>query len=129
MTLALDRILKIKKDEKHQYTINTFFDPETYLGEMVGVTRDIDSEVETVILWVSDKQAPYVETKPIHHSQEVEKENVDGSKIFRLRIIINHELERKILGYGPHIKVLQPLHLKQRIANELILAAERYRVD
>lgn len=128
MTLALDRILKIKKDEKHQYTINTFFDPETYLGEMVGVTRDIDSEVETVILWVSDKQAPYVETKPIHHSQEVEKENVDGSKIFRLRIIINHELERKILGYGPHIKVLQPLHLKQRIANELILAAERYRV-
>jgi predicted DNA-binding transcriptional regulator YafY len=129
MTLALDRIITIKKDEKHQYTRNTIFDPETYLGEMVGVTRDLDSKVETVILWVSEKQAPYVETKPFHHTQEIEKENVDGSKIFRLRIIINHELERKILGYGPHIKVIEPKHLKQRIANELILAAERYRVD
>ena len=129
MTLALDRIIAIKKDGKHQYTNNTIFDPETYLGEMVGVTRDLNSKVETVILWVSENQAPYVETKPFHHTQEIEKENVDGSKIFRLRIIINHELERKILGYGPHIKVIEPKHLKQRIANELILAAERYRVD
>lgn len=129
MTLALDRIIAIKKDDKHQYTNNTIFDPETYLGEMVGVTRELDSKVETVILWVSENQAPYVETKPFHHTQEIEKENVDGSKIFRLRIIINYELERKILGYGPHIKVIEPKHLKQRIANELILAAERYRVD
>ena len=129
MTLALDRIIAIKKDGKHQYTNNTIFDPETYLREMVGVTRDLKSKVETVILWVSENQAPYVETKPFHHTQEIEKENVDGSKIFRLRIIINHELERKILGYGPHIKVIEPKHLKQRIANELILAAERYRVD
>ncbi len=129
MTLALDRIITIKKDEKHQYTSNTIFDPETYLGEMVGVTRELDSKIETVILWVSENQAPYVETKPFHHTQEIEKENVDGSKIFRLRIIINYELERKILGYGPHIKVIEPKHLKQRIANELILAAERYRVD
>ena len=50
MTLALDRIITIKKDEKHQYTRNTVFDPETYLGEMVGVTRDLNSKVETVIL-------------------------------------------------------------------------------
>ena len=46
---------------------------------------------------------------------------------FMIRIIINYELERKLLGYGSHIKVIEPLHLKQRIANELILAAERYR--
>ena len=50
-------------------------------------------------------------------------------EVFRIRIIINHELERKLLGYGSHIKVIEPLHLKQRIANELILAAERYRTD
>ena len=84
---------------------------------MIGVTRDIDSKKETIILWVSSNQTPYVETKPLHESQIVYKEHEDGS----------NEFERKLLGYGSHIKVIKPLSLKQRIANELILAAERYK--
>lgn len=128
-TLALDRIIEIRKDTEHQYTENTVFNPEKYLNEMIGVTRNLESKVETVIFWVDAFQTPYIETKPFHDSQEIEKENVDGSKVFRIRIIINSELERKLLGYGSHIKVMEPLHLKQRIANELILAAERYRTD
>lgn len=126
-TLALDRIVEIRKDDNHKYVDNTVFNPEKYLNEMIGVTRDLESNVETVIFWVDANQTPYIETKPFHESQEVEKENEDGSKVFRIRIIINYELERKLLGYGSHIKVIEPLHLKQRIANELILAAERYR--
>ena len=126
-TLALDRIVEIRNDDNHKYVDNTVFNPEKYLNEMIGVTRDLESNVETVIFWVDANQTPYIETKPFHESQEIEKENEDGSKVFRIRIIINYELERKLLGYGSHIKVIEPLHLKQRIANELILAAERYR--
>lgn len=126
-TLALDRIMEIKTDSSHKYLENRFFDPETYFSEMIGVTRDIDSKKETIILWVSSNQTPYVETKPLHESQIVYKEHEDGSKEFRLELIVNNEFERKLLGYGSHIKVIKPLSLKQRIANELILAAERYK--
>ena len=119
-TLALDRIIEIRKDDNHKYVDNTVFNPEKYLNEMIGVTRDLESNVETVIFWVDAHQTPYIETKPFHESQEIEKENEDGSKVFRIRIIINYELERKLLGYGSHIKVIEPLHLKQRIANEVV---------
>lgn len=126
-TLALDRIVDIRKDAIHSYVSNNIFNPETYFGEMVGVTRELDSKAESVIIWVSANQAPYVVTKPIHESQEIYKEYEDGSKEFRLQVIINHELERRILGYGSHIKVIEPMHLKQSIATELIMAAERYK--
>lgn len=128
-TLALDRIGQIITDTQHQYIENNIFDPESYLREMIGVTRDLSSKVETVIIWVSASQAPYVETKPFHESQTIYKEHEDGSKEFRLEIILNHEFERKILGYGSHIEVISPISLRQRIANELIIAAERYKKE
>ncbi len=126
-TLALDRIIDVRKDTQHKYEKNTLFDPEKYFNEMIGVTRELDSKPEIIIIWVSANQAPYVETKPLHESQIIYKEYEDGSKEFRLEIIINNELERKLLGYGSHIRVIEPLSLKQRIANELIIAAERYK--
>ena len=57
-TLALDRIIEIRKDDNHKYVDNTVFNPEKYLNEMIGVTRDLESNVETVIFWVDANQPP-----------------------------------------------------------------------
>lgn len=124
--LALDRILKIEKDPDGEYVPNTFFDPITYLDEMVGVTRDLSSEKEVVTLWVDAEQAPYVLTKPIHRSQQLVSKQEDGSIIVSLQLIVNFELQRIILGYGNHIEVIAPRYLRQHIAQHLLLACTRY---
>lgn len=127
MTLALDRIVAVSKDEEGEYTENTFFNPEEYLGAMVGVTRDIRSETERVVLKVDADQAPYVLTKPLHGSQTLQETLEDGSIVLSLDVIVNYELERLILGFGSHIEVLSPRLLRHHIVCHVIIAASKYR--
>ena len=125
-TIALDRIIAVQKDEKGQFRENTFFDAEEYLGSMVGVTRDLRSSTERVVLRIDADQAPYVLTKPLHHSQKLQKTGEDGSITVAIEVIPNLELERLILGYGSHIEVLSPWQLRQHIARQVIIAASKY---
>ncbi|MCD8303481.1 MAG: WYL domain-containing protein [Prevotellaceae bacterium] len=126
MTLALDRMLSVKKDEKGEYTENTFFVPEQYLGEMIGITRNLLSKPERVVLRFDADQAPYVLTKPMHQSQQLERREEDGGITVTLDVILNLELESKILAFAGHVEVLYPRLLRSRIARHLIAAAARY---
>jgi predicted DNA-binding transcriptional regulator YafY len=125
-TIALDRIVKILPDEKGIYIENTFFDPATYLDDMVGVSRDIGSKKEIVTLRIDADQAPYVLTKPMHSSQCLIKKEEDGSITITLNVIINLELERLILGFGCHIEVIAPRLLRHRIAQSILVTATKY---
>lgn len=125
-TVALDRILAVEKDEKGIYRENSFFDPDDYLGSMVGVTRDLKSKTVRVVVKVDANQAPYVLTKPLHQSQEVVKQHKDGSVSLALQVVLNFELERLLLGYGSHIEVLSPRLLRHHIATQVLIAASKY---
>lgn len=125
-TIALDRIVKIKPDEKGEYIENTFFDPATYLDDMVGVSRDMGSKKEMVTLRIDADQAPYVLTKPMHSSQCLINKEADGSITITLNVIINLELERLILGFGCHIEVIAPRQLRHRIAQSILVTATKY---
>ncbi len=70
--------------------------------------------------------APYVESKPFHKSQKVEQRFRDGSIQLSLKVVINNELERLILGYGGHAEVIAPPEFRQRIAASVRKAASRY---
>ena len=126
ITIALDRIVSISKNEQEQYVENTFFEPEKYFGEMVGVTRELNSKPELVTIWVNAETAPYVLTKPMHSSQQLVKRNPDASIVITLNVILNLELERLILGYGRHMEVLAPSSLRKRIAAAILMSATRY---
>lgn len=125
-TIALDRIISVEKDEKGVYKENDFFSPEEYLDSMVGVTRDLFSNRERVVLRVDADQAPYILTKPLHFSQDLLRRNDDGSVTVALHVVLNFELERLIIGYGHHIEVLSPRRLRKNIARSLLTAAARY---
>jgi predicted DNA-binding transcriptional regulator YafY len=126
MTLAIDRMQKIEKDKKCCYVPNTFFDAEDYFQSMVGVTRNINSERELITLRIAAEQAPYIITKPLHSSQQVIKENDDGSIVVTLQVIINMELEHLILGFCNGIEVIAPLALRKSIARKMMTAAAMY---
>lgn len=119
MTLALDRIIAVNKDNDGRYHENTYFQPEEYLNSMVGVTRDMSSQTEHVIIRIDANQAPYVLTKPFHLSQQIVEQHTGGAITVSLDVIINFEIERLLLGYGNHIEVLAPKSLRARIAEQV----------
>ncbi len=126
LTLALDRIIAIDVYAGAEFIPNTFFDPELYLGQMVGVSRDLADTPQEVRIVVDHATAPYMLTKPLHPSQQVVNKNEDGSVLLSIVVIVNNELERLILGFGAHIEVLTPPLLRERIAWHFRAAGKIY---
>lgn len=115
-TLALDRIQKIEKSyEKFQ---ETKVDLSEYFKNVIGVTVNANQRPEKVVLKINQRSAPYVITKPIHHSQQVIEKGKDGITV-SLNVQLNYELEREILGFGETMVVVQPKRLRERIENRL----------
>lgn len=125
ITLALDRMLTVEKSDD-DYIENTFFEPEKYLGEMIGITRNLQSRTVHAVLRFDADQAPYVLTKPMHQSQQLMKKEDDGGIIVALDVVHNIELEGKILAFGSHVEVLAPRLLRHRIAQQVLTAAAHY---
>lgn len=127
MNLALDRIHSLEVAEKEQYRENTWFDPLTFFDDIVGVTKNVGSKVETVRFWVNAQNAPYVETKPFHKSQKLVETQEDGSMIFELEVVINQELQREFFGFVDTIKVLAPQSLVDFMGYKFRMAKELYK--
>ncbi|QCD42830.1 WYL domain-containing protein [Duncaniella dubosii] len=93
----------------------------------MGVTRQIGDKPRHVVIDIDSTQAPYIESKPFHRSQKVEQRFDDGSIRISLKVVINNELVRLILGYGGHAEVIAPPELRVKVAESVIKAADRYR--
>jgi len=124
LTLALDRILKIKLLETESYKdLNIIGDD--YYKDVVGVTVS-NTRPQRIEFWVDKKNAPYVITKPFHSSQRLIRHTEDGV-IFNILIQVNFELERLILGFGESIEVLKPKKLRKRMMTKLKKSLEHYK--
>lgn len=124
---ALDRIHSIELDKTHPFKKCVDFDPEHYFDDTIGVTRLISDKPRRVVIKIDRSQAPYVESKPFHKSQKVEQRFRDGSIQISLKVVINNELERLILGYGGHAEVIAPPEFRERVAESVCKAASRYK--
>ena len=127
LNLALDRVQYIEVTENH-FQIPSDFDPETYFHNVIGVSVSPNLEPEEIILYVLNKHAPYVLTKPMHHSQEFVERDSYGITI-KLRVQHNFELEKEILGFGDGIKVIAPTRLKRNIKDRLKNGLELYNTE
>ncbi|MCJ8165889.1 WYL domain-containing protein [Pontibacter sp. E15-1] len=93
--------------------------------DALGVTIGPEHEVAQVVIRVDTAMAPYIRTVPLHHSQIVTAEDKAGMTVC-LHIIINHELESAILGFGEHVEVLEPVELRERIRGRVRHLLDRY---
>lgn len=125
VTFALDRIEGIDYDLDLTYS-NADFDGDLYYKDTYGVTVLGDKMLMNVILKIDPENAPYVLTKPFHHSQTLQKTFEDGSVIIQLRVHLNMEFDRLLLGFGPSVEVLKPKILRNRISRKLNMAYEQY---
>jgi hypothetical protein len=125
LTMALDRIIEFQELSKEPFDDHEGIDFDSYFDNLIGVTKNEGDKANKVVLFIDKYNAPYVLTKPLHHTQQLLKEN-DNGIIIRIEVVMNFELEREILGFGECMKVLAPRILKSRIQKRLQKAMEGY---
>jgi predicted DNA-binding transcriptional regulator YafY len=125
MHIALDRIQGTVRPLKSTYIENTFFNPDTYFSDIIGVTRN-NRPKEKVVLEFSAERAGYVRTKPLHHSQQIVKEWANGKMRVQIEVIPNKELIATLLSYGKDVKVLAPEAVKEEVVHLLESCLQQY---
>lgn len=135
LNFALDRIDGFEPLYNHKYV-----EPSEELVErfedVVGVTIFKGAKPERILLWVSDEQWPYVETKPLHGSQR----HITGERACRLReewgfedgefveicCLVNHELRQLLGSFVDGVVVLTPAPLRKDMAERVTRLAKKY---
>ncbi|MBN9382963.1 MAG: WYL domain-containing protein [Chitinophagaceae bacterium] len=125
ITFALDRIQQIALMPEEDFRRQKDFDPHTYFQPIIGVTRNRGEAPVQVVFWANHEHAPYIRTKPIHHTQKIIEEGPTGTH-FSIEVIPNFELERELMGFGEGLKVLSPARLVRRIQKKVRLMHEIY---
>lgn len=127
MNLALDRMISIEKSTK-SFLSDSNFNSENFYKNAIGVSVSPKLEPENVLLYINHKQAPYVLTKPFHHTQKEVSRDHYGVTI-SLEVQHNFELEKEILSLGEGIKVIAPERLKRNIKERLYDAVDVYETE
>ncbi|GAB4001777.1 WYL domain-containing protein [Spirosoma daeguense] len=124
LNLALDRMLRIEPATKLDYTPSRI-DPDVYYRDVIGATVSPTLRAVPVKIFVTSHHAPYVETKPLHPSQQVLERTPEGI-VIQLRVQHNFELEREILSFGDCMTVLDPPRIRNTIRQRLQIGLRAY---
>ena len=117
-TFGLDRISDLREIER--------FDPKqlpiSFINDLkmqyyiLGVTFPFKGfKIETIILKVSSLYMNVWKSHPIHHSQKILEENLDGSYKVSLMLIPNIDLVKLIISSLGEIELLSPLSLTPKL--------------
>ena len=93
---------------------------------MVGVSRRQGDKLQRVQIKVDNSLYPYIETKPLHGSQKVLKQDHD-SALIEIEVIVNRELKQLLLSYGCQLHVINPKSLSNEIEADLKKNLENYK--
>lgn len=122
-TFGLDRIsavevLPIKFTKPPKTIIKNLFQ------NSFGIIYEEKKPVE-VVLELSNFQAKYIKSLPLHYSQKVISENENYCKI-QLFIHPTYDFIMEILSLGKEVKVMEPQSLKEKIKNMLLESLKNY---
>ena len=109
---------------------------EDRFDDIVGVTLPQDAQVEKILLWVSESQYPYIETKPLHGSQRIirgaraeqlyKDYGFDDGHFVEICCIINTELKQLIASFIDQVVVLTPTSLRDEMMGRLESLIKKY---
>lgn len=125
--LALDRIIEIRVISM-PYIPNTFFEPDVYFKDIIGVTRFEEEVLTKISFRIVAHRAQYILTKPFHHSQVhlPRKKDAEGWEYFTIEVVPNNELTAKILELGDHIEIVSPESVRAKLQERLYKAINLY---
>jgi predicted DNA-binding transcriptional regulator YafY len=120
--VALDRIKGVTYWEE-TFKRNLNFNFDAYFRDIIGVSIEKDKGIEHIRLKFTKERLPYVISKPIHFSQEIENEE-DG--IISIDVIPNKELLSELIWFRDDVEVLSPESLRTEIKEKISNMYKKY---
>lgn len=114
-TFGLDRISDLEIT-KQKYTIDAYFSANDYFFHSFGIIALENTPPEQIILSFDSYQGKYVQSLPLHHSQNIIK-NTETELQIELKMHITHDFVMELLSYGNAVKVIKPQILVDEIKN------------
>lgn len=111
-TFGLERIHSLSITDAHYARLKAF-DPEGYFADSIGITVLEESPLNVEFM-ASLRQAPYLESQPLHPSQQV-TERSDQGVTFQIHVLITFELISALLGMADQVEVLRPKLLRNHL--------------
>ena len=127
VVFALDRIEKIIPQPDITFFEKEDFDAVAYFKNTIGVSV-LNSYPTKIKIKLSANWAPYVLTKPLHHSQKVMEAN-DDYTIIRVLVHPNREFYAKIFAMGENAQVLTPYKLRKYMKRMIKNSFDKYDDD
>ncbi|MFN4763686.1 helix-turn-helix transcriptional regulator [Gillisia sp. Q332] len=121
---ALDRIKNLVISEFRfapiEYNVHQEFE------NSFGIINGTNEEAERVVLSFTPQEGRYVESLPLHHSQELVLKNEEEIR-FSYFIRPTYDFRMELLSYGDQVKILKPEGLKKSIKSQLQKALKGYK--
>ena len=105
--------------------MDILFSPDDYFKHSIGITvfnelpYDIVIETKPIL-------SKYLESQPIHHSQEIKEIKSNGNHLFSFHLLITYELKMLLMGFGKDCKIISPKHLQSQILSDLKELLDNY---
>jgi predicted DNA-binding transcriptional regulator YafY len=123
-SFGLDRISNVDiTSKKFEYPNN--FDPEEKYEHAFGIITD-GTAPEKIKLCFSNREADYIKSLPLHHSQKIVSEN-ETECIIELHLSPTYDFVMELLSIGKEVKVLEPESLKIEMMERLEATIKHYK--
>lgn len=100
---------------------------QEWFDDVIGVTMPV-SNVEEILIKVSNTRYGYIKTKPLHPSQtELKEMKTDEYVFIMLKVKVNKELITTIISFGADVEVLKPLSLRKTVKDIAEQLYKQYR--
>ncbi|MHC5310527.1 helix-turn-helix transcriptional regulator [Myroides sp. LJL116] len=120
---ALDRMHNVAIIQEVQQPID--FDVYKHYKDAIGI--ETYGELQKIVLRFDISQYKYLESLPIHSSQVILDICANGYEFdVELFVYPTHELKMEILKYGSNCQVIQPLALREEIAQIIVELSDLY---
>jgi predicted DNA-binding transcriptional regulator YafY len=126
-TLHPFRLARIKAATalRKKFTYPADIDPQAILDECFGIHLGREHDSEKIRVRVTGPWAKFAKTHRWHATQTLHHEGPD-SVVVELKVRCCPEIETWVLGLGDHATVLEPEHLRLKIADRLRRAMQAY---
>lgn len=105
-TFALDRLTQLEITNSN-FEVSSALNTEDMFCACFGIISPEDKLPQEIVLSFNSFQGKYIKSLPLHHSQEIIKDNGTELKI-KLKLCITYDFIMELLSFGDDVKVIEP---------------------
>jgi len=123
-SFALDRLTELEITKK-SFQFPKDFNVDEYYRYCFGIVGPDVKNPEEIILSFEPYQGKYIKSLPLHHTQEILKDN-EKELLIRLKLYVTKDFIMEILSFGEDVEVVKPKSLINKLKASYTNALKNY---